>query len=250
MEYIKAIIIEDETRAQIYLKGVIEMVTPQIKLVAVCDDLPSGVIAIRKYKPDLVFLDIEMPKYNGLEIVNFFDENDLNFAIIFTTAYNQYAIQAFKTSAIDYLLKPIDPDELKETVKRFSKNSHTFSKINDAKQRLKKEVKIAIPDGNSLIMIIPSEIVFLKAENSYTQIVLSSGKSLITSRLLKNFEHSLKENTSFFRCHKSYIINTTFMDKYSKSDGGTVFLQNNIEIPVSVDKTEELLSLFTRIERQ
>lgn len=250
MEYIKAIIIEDETRAQIYLKGVIEMVAPQIKLVAVCDDLPSGVIAIRKHKPDLVFLDIEMPKYNGLEIVNFFDDNDLNFAIIFTTAYNQYAIQAFKTSAIDYLLKPIDPDELKETVKRFSKNAYTFSKINDAKQRLKKEVKIAIPDGNSLIMIAPSEIVFLKAENSYTQIVLSSGKSLITSRLLKNFEHSLKENTSFFRCHKSYIINTTFMDKYSKSDGGTVFLQNKIEIPVSVDKTEELLSLFTRIERQ
>ena len=99
----KAIIIEDEKRAQIYLQGVVEQVAPEINVVAVCDDLPSGVIAIRKHKPDLVFLDIEMPKYNGLEIINFFGENEIQFSIIFTTAYNQYALQAFKTSALDYL---------------------------------------------------------------------------------------------------------------------------------------------------
>ena len=102
----KAIIIEDEKRAQIYLKGVINQVAPEIEVVAICDDLPSGVLAIRKFQPEIVFLDIEMPKYNGLEIVNFFGKDEIQFNIIFTTAYNQFAIQAFKTSALDYLLKP------------------------------------------------------------------------------------------------------------------------------------------------
>lgn len=250
MEPIKAIIIEDESRAQIYLKGVLEMVAPQVEIVAVCDDLPSGVIAIRKHKPSLVFLDIEMPKYNGLEIVNFFDENEMNFAIIFTTAYNQYAIQAFKTSAIDYLLKPIDPEELKSAIERFArKQSNPFNGIIQVSEQLKKESKIAIPDGNNLIMIAPSEILYLKADNSYTQIVLTSGKKMVTSRFLKNFEESLKEYNQFFRCHKSYIINTEYIVSYSKSDGGTVTLQNQIEIPVSTDKSEELLALFIRVVR-
>ena len=246
----KAIIIEDEKRAQIYLKGIIEMHIPNIEICAVCDDLPSGVIAIRKHKPDLVFLDIEMPKYNGLEIVNFFDETELNFGIIFTTAYNQYAIQAFKTSAIDYLLKPIDPEELKTAIERFArKQSNPFNGIIQVSEQLKKESKIAIPDGNNLVMIAPSEILYLKADNSYTQIVLTSGKKMVTSRFLKNFEESLKEYNQFFRCHKSYIINTEYIVSYSKSDGGTVTLQNQIEIPVSTDKSEELLALFIRVVR-
>lgn len=251
MEPIKAIIIEDESRAQIYLKGVLKMVAPHVEVIAICDDLPSGVISIRKHKPNIVFLDIEMPKYNGLEIVNFFDENDLNFAIVFTTAYNQYAIQAFKTSAIDYLLKPIDPEELKATIDRFTKK-HTigsFNAIVKVSENLKKESKIAIPDGNNLVMIAPSEILYLKADNSYTQIVLTSGKKMVTSRFLKNFDESLKMYTHFFRCHKSYIINTKYIARYSKADGGTALLENQIEIPVSNDKVEELLSLFTRVNR-
>ena len=246
----KAIIIEDETRAQIYLKGIIEMVAPETTVVAICDDLPSGVIAIRKHKPDLVFLDIEMPKYNGLEIVNFFDEKEINFGIIFTTAYNQYAIQAFKTSAIDYLLKPIDPEELKNTLEKYvAKQNAWFEKINSIQQQLNKVSKIAIPDGNNLIMIEPTEILYLKADNSYTQIILQSGKKIVTSRFLKNFEESLKEHSDFFRCHKSYIINTKYMVNYSKSDGGTVTLENQIEIPVSIDKVDELLALFIRVTR-
>ncbi len=250
MEPIKAIIIEDESRAQIYLKGVLEMVAPQVEIVAVCDDLPSGVITIRKHKPNLVFLDIEMPKYNGLEIVNFFDENEMNFSIIFITAYNQYAIQAFKTSAIDYLLKPIDPEELKSAIERFNKkHSNPFSGIIHVSEQLKKESKIAVPDGNNLVMIAPSEILYLKADNSYTQIVLTSGKKMVTSRFLKNFEESLKEYNQFFRCHKSYIINTEYIVSYSKSEGGTITLKSQIEIPISPDKSDELLALFIRVTR-
>lgn len=250
MEKIKAIIIEDEPRAQIYLKGLLEMVAPHVNIIGVCDDLPSGVIAIRKLTPHLVFLDIEMPKYNGLEIVNFFSEEEMNFAIIFTTAYNQYAIQAFKTSAIDYLLKPIDQEELRAAITRFNhKHRAMFNQLVSVKQQLTKEAKIAIPDGTSLVMVAIADIVYLKADNSYTHVVLISGKKMLTSRFLKNFEESLQEYPQFLRCHKSYIINTDYIISYSRTDGGTVTLQNQIEVPVSVDKAEELLSLFIRVIR-
>ncbi len=247
---IKAIIIEDEIRAQVYVKAVVEKIAPEIEVVAVCDDLPSGVIAIRKHKPNLVFLDIEMPKYNGLEIVNFFGENEINFEIIFTTAYNQYAIQAFKTSALDYLLKPIDSEELKGAINRFkNKQKLQYNSLQLAKEYFTSEAKIAIPDGNNLQMISINEILFLKADSNYTQVVLTNGKKMITSRLLKNFEDALSQNKQFFRCHKSYIINTKFIESYSKSDGGTMLLNQKHEIPLSPDKSEELLLYFTKIER-
>ena len=247
---IKAIIIDDEKMARSLLKGMLEEYCNDVEVLETCIDLPSGVKAIRKLKPNLVFLDIEMPRYSGLELLDFFEDTEINFSIIFTTAYNQYAIQAFKTSAIDYLLKPIDPEELKSAIERFArKQSNPFNGIIQVSEQLKKESKIAIPDGNNLIMIAPSEILYLKADNSYTQILLTSGKKMVTSRFLKNFEESLKEYNQFFRCHKSYIINTEYIVSYSKSDGGTVTLQNQIEIPVSTDKSEELLALFIRVVR-
>ncbi|MCL9807982.1 LytR/AlgR family response regulator transcription factor [Flavobacterium luminosum] len=247
----KAIIIEDEKRAQIYLQGVLEQIAPEITVVAVCDDLPSGVIAIRKHNPDLVFLDIEMPKYSGLEIVNFFGAHEIQFTIIFTTAYNQYAIQAFKTSALDYLLKPIDPEELTETINRYKQKNKIpqYEQLVSLNESLIKETKIAIPDGNMLQLIPTEEIIYLKADSNYTQVFLENGKKHITSRILRNFEETLKDYKQFFRCHKSYIINTKFVECYSKSDGGTIILKNKQEIPVSPEKSEELLSFFTKIER-
>jgi two-component system LytT family response regulator len=246
----KAIIIEDEKRAQIYLKGVINQVTPEIEVVAICDDLPSGVLAIRKFQPEIVFLDIEMPKYNGLEIVNFFGKDEIQFNIIFTTAYNQYAIQAFKTSALDYLLKPIDPEELKETIERYKqKQLTTFHKLQGAKLSLAHTEKIAIPDGNNLIMIEVNEILYLKADSNYTDIHLTNGKKYTTSRILKNFEETLSSYSQFFRCHKSYIVNILHTLKFSKANGGTVILKNDVEIPISIEKTDTFLKAFKKIPR-
>lgn len=246
----KAIIIEDEKRAQIYLKGVINQVVPEIEVVAICDDLPSGVLAIRKFQPEIVFLDIEMPKYNGLEIVNFFGKDEIQFNIIFTTAYNQYAIQAFKTSALDYLLKPIDPEELKETIERYKqKQLNTFHKLQVAKLRLSHTEKIAIPDGNNLIMIEVNEILYLKADSNYTDIHLTNGKKYTTSRILKNFEETLSSYSQFFRCHKSYIVNILHTLKFSKANGGTVILKNDVEIPISIEKIDTFLKAFKKIPR-
>ena len=246
----KAIIIEDEKRAQIYLKGVINQVAPEIEVVAICDDLPSGVLAIRKFQPEMVFLDIEMPKYNGLEIVNFFGKDEIQFNIIFTTAYNQYAIQAFKTSALDYLLKPIDPEELKETMERYKqKQLTTFHKLQVAKLSIAHTERIAIPDGNNLIMIEVNEILYLKADSNYTDIHLTNGKKYTTSRILKNFEETLSSYSQFFRCHKSYIVNILHTLKFSKANGGTVILKNDVEIPISIEKTDTFLKAFKKIPR-
>ena len=115
---------------------------------------------------------------------------------------------------------------------------------------MKNETKIAFPDGNNLVMISPSDILYLKADNSYTQIVQVNGKKMITSRFLKNFEESLKGFPQFFRCHKSYIVNTDYTESFNKSNGGTIIIKDKIEIPISQDKVEEFLSIFKKIERK
>ncbi|MFN3907993.1 MAG: LytR/AlgR family response regulator transcription factor [Flavobacterium sp.] len=246
----KAIIIEDEKRAQIYLENTLLDVAPLVEVVEICDDLPTGVVAIKKHQPDLVFLDIEMPKFSGLDIVKFFNLEEINFKIIFTTAYNQYAIEGYQVMAIDYLLKPINPEKLKIAIDRACKMQKIdFEKISQLQNKANNTTKIAFPDGNQVVLIDPNEIVYLKADNSYTQINLASGKKMITSRFLKNFEESLQYNSDFFRCHKSYIINTQYLESFSKSNGGTAILQQQIEIPVSIDKVEELLSKFVKVNR-
>jgi two-component system, LytTR family, response regulator len=129
----KAIIVDDEKMARILLQGMLEEFCPEIAVVDTCQDLPNAIKSIHKNKPDLVFLDIEMPGHSGLELLDFLDEDDINFSIIFTTAYNQYAIDAFKLSAIDYILKPIESEELENSVSRFIKHK---SKLSIAQQTI------------------------------------------------------------------------------------------------------------------
>lgn len=224
MNKYKTIIIEDEKRAQILLQNILEKHFPNIEILATADDLPTGVKAIRKYKPDFVFLDIEMPNFSGLEILDFFDENEVNFSIIFTTAYNHYAINALKISAVDYLLKPLNKEDIGDAIERFerkikSQNQESFSSlksiIND-----KKINKIAVPDGNQWHFIDPETIIYIKADNTYSEIYLTNGTKMIVSRSIKNFEEGLNLSNSFCRIHKSYLVNTLFVDRYDKSNGG------------------------------
>src|SRR5688572_5125066 len=121
------VIIDDENKARVLLRAMLERYAPDLNILADCNDLPTGVKAIKKLKPDLVFLDIEMPGYSGLELLDFFDEEELNFDVIFTTAYNEYAVQAFRFSAIDYLLKPLQPQQLQDAVERFIKKTERES---------------------------------------------------------------------------------------------------------------------------
>ncbi len=247
---IKVIIIDDEQRARILLKEMLIEYCDDIDIVTECDDLPTGVKAIRKHQPDLVFLDIEMPGHSGLEMLDFFDANEINFSIIFTTAYDQYAIQAFKLSAVDYLLKPIDPNELVTSVERYKK---LLKKQKEdyliLKENLNQPHKIAVPTGNTIKFIELENILFLEASSSYTEIVFADNTKLMVSRTLKNFEEVLNRNTLFFRCHKSYIVNIQFISDYVKSDGGYIILKNKTKIPISPEKTGELLEMMTLIKR-
>lgn len=246
---IKAIIIDDEPRARVLLKGLLSEYCPEVQVMADCEDLPNGVKAIRKYKPDLIFLDIEMPGHSGLELLDFFDDEEIDFSIIFTTAYNQYAIQAFKLSAIDYLLKPIEPDELEEAVKRYRK--HHKNEIGFLRDVLggTSVTKIAVPVGNMVRFIELDTIMYLKADNTYTEIVTADENKLVVSRTLKNFEEALAGSQTFFRCHKSYMVNVNFVASYVKSDGGYLQLKNGFQLPVTHDRVNDFLKFSTFIKR-
>ncbi|POR27574.1 hypothetical protein BWK58_04415 [Flavobacterium columnare] len=246
-----AIIIDDEKRARLNLSILIKEYCPQINIIAECENLPEGVKSIRKNKPDLIFLDIEMPRHSGLELLDFFDENEINFKIIFTTAYQEYAIQAFKFSAIDYLLKPINPEELIAAATRFSKEKEKIDKYAILKENLKDETfrKIAVPSGNSLVFIEVNDILFIKGEGAYSEIHFRNNEKLLVSRNLKNFEDIICEQRNFIRIHKSFILNTHYIKSYNKSDGGSIEIQNGLHLPIGTDKVQTILETIEIIKR-
>ncbi len=245
----KAIIIDDEKRARISLQLLLAEYCPEVTLVAECENLPEGVKAIHKYQPDLVLLDIEMPGHSGLELLDFFNENEITFSIIFTTAYNEFAIQAFKLSAIDYLLKPIVPEELANAIQRLEKQKNQQFKALTENINTETFEKIAIPSGNSYILIKIADILYIKGEGSYSEVFLKDKSKHLASRNLKNFEDILGKDKRFLRTHKSYIVNFEEVLAYNKSDGGSLEMQNGISIPVSSDKSNLILERIQIVKR-
>lgn len=249
----KAIIIDDEARARSLLAKMLKEYCPDIEVVADCGDLPGGVKSIRKMKPDVVFLDIEMPGYSGLELLDFFDENEINFSIIFVTAYNNYAVKAFKMSAADYLLKPVEPDDLEQAVERLKRRTkkEQISSVHTLKENLKEEglSTIAVPDSNTIKFLKLDEILYFKADNSYTEIFFTDNSRLTISRTLKNIEDTLSGTTQFFRCHKSYIVNMGYLTDYVKADGGYLVIKGKHSIPLSPDKVQELMEQAAFVKR-
>lgn len=247
----KAIIIDDEKRARVSLKLLLDEFCPSLEVVADCENLPEGIKAIHKHKPDLILLDIEMPGHSGLELLDFFDENEVNFSIIFTTAYNEYALQAFKFSAIDYLLKPINPDQLVEAIARLEKQKQKFENFKILKENIiqNRSSKIAVPSGNNLIFIDTSKILYIKAEGSYAEVFSCDETRNLVSRNLKNFEDILCTSKKFVRVHKSYLVNFEYVTAFHKSDGGSLELNTGVHIPVSVEKVQDIMECIHVIKR-
>lgn len=247
----KAIIIDDEKRARVSLRLLLQNFCPQFTEIVECKNLSEGVKTIRKEDPDIVFLDIEMPGHSGLELLDFFNENEITFSIIFTTAYNNYAIQAFKLSAIDYLLKPINPEELITAVKLFEKRIHPSEHYTALKQNLSQDKvsKIAVPVSNKIIFLDLEDIIYLKAEGSYTNILKKDGVSILVSRNLKSFQELLEDNEIFVRIHKSYIVNSQYITAVNKSDGGFLELTGNLLIPISQDRIAIILDQVRLLRR-
>lgn len=240
-------------RARTLLQKMLTEFCADTDVIAECEDLPVGVKMIRKLKPDLVFLDIEMPGHSGLELLDFFDENEVDFSIIFTTAYNEYAVQAFKLSAVDYLLKPIEPEALENAVERFRKRAErgktNYSGLRDNLRKPGISQRIAVPDANSVKFFDLDSILYFKADSSYTEIIFTDNNKLVVSRTLKNIEDALGGHPDFFRCHKSYVINMKFLTDYVKSDGGYLVLKQKHSIPISKEKVQEFLDRSTIVKR-
>lgn len=217
----KAIIVDDEESARDLLGSLVEKFCPQLDVVQKCHDLEHAVAAIEEHQPDLVFLDIEMPNYAGYEIVSFFEE--INFDIIFVTAYDNYAIKAFEISAVDYLLKPVHIDRLKIAVERFQektalkgmKNAYEVLKENLQKPNL---TKIVIPHNGEQKIIATTTILAIEAREAYAMIHTNSGGRYMVSKNLKHFENLLAEHELFFRSHKSWLINLNKITSYSRSE--------------------------------
>ncbi len=248
---IECIVIDDEPKARNLLKSIIEQYCPALSITALCEDLPSGVKAIKKHKPQLVFLDIEMPGHSGLELMDFFNDNEVDFSIIFTTAYNEYALQAFRFSAIDYLLKPIQHNQLIEAVERYTKQLHhkQTDQLRTLQENLNigtdwEEKRIVVPSGQAMHFIKPMDIVMIKGEAAYSELHLTNGTKMLASKNLKHFEEMLAAIPFFFRSHKSYIVNIRAVQQYVKSDGGYLNLKNNLKASLSSDKVEEFLALM------
>jgi len=239
----KAIIIDDEEMARTLLQGMIAEYCKNIEIVDLCRDLPTGVKSIHKHKPNIVFLDIEMPCHSGLELLDFFNDNEIDFSIIFVTAYNHYAINAFKLSAVDYLLKPIDVEDLKNAISLFEKDRMmNKEKYVALKENLEGNTKkIALNTLNSTSFVDINDILFFQGDGAYTKVYLKDAKIVTISKGLKNFENMLIDSPVFFRCHKSYIVNINHITDYIKTNGGSLIIDKKNEISISSDKIDVLM---------
>jgi two-component system, LytTR family, response regulator len=245
---ITSIIIDDEPRARALLQAIVDQYCPTVTVLAQCDDLTSGVKAIKKLKPNLVFLDIEMPGHSGLELLDFFSPEEVNFGVIFTTAYNEYALQAFKLSAIDYLLKPIQHTQLMQAVERYSQKTAMLQsqQVQAMKHNLNtsessEDKRIVVAAGQTYKLLNPKEIIMIKGEGAYSEIHLEDGSKIVASKNLKHFEETLNMLPAFFRSHKSYLINLKSVIEYVKSDGGHLVLKGNLLAGISSDKVDTFL---------
>lgn len=241
---IQAIIIDDERHSCDALKMLLEKCCPQIQVAATCHSAKAGIAKISELKPDLIFLDIEMPYLNGFQMLE--QIPNIDFEIIFTTSYDQYAIKAFKFSALDYLLKPVDREELEKAVQKISKKINPFisqqleillQKINQPSVPV---LRIALPTMQGLEFIPVESIIHCTSSNNYTEFFLTDKKKLLVSRTLKEAEDMLADH-AFIRVHHSHIVNLNAITKYVKGEGGYLVMADGSSIDVSRSRKELLM---------
>lgn len=217
---IKAIIVDDEESAKDVLENLLLRFCPEVTVAGKCSNVSSAVTLIKTVEPQLVFLDIEMPNYAGYEIVNFFD--DINFKMVFVTAYDNYAVRAFEVAAVDYLLKPVNIERLKEAVRRVGEElskDNWQSRMSVLGQSLQSKTpeKIVLTDKGMQYVVNIEDVVAIEAQEAYC-LIHTVQREFLMSKNLKHFELILDNNPKFVRVHKSWLINLDHMVSYSKSD--------------------------------
>lgn len=239
----KTLIVDDEKNARLALIGVLAEHFPEIDIVAECNNIPTAVKAIHKYAPDLVFLDISMPGYSGLELFKFFDD-EITFKVIFVTAHSEYAINAFELSAVDYILKPIQLKNIDRALKKISAGNEVQN-ISLLKSNFNDELskKIALKTGEGIVFVKFDDLIYLKADGSYTHFITDTHSKITVTKRIADFER-LQNMGPFLRVHRSHIINFNRISKILKQDGGWVIMDNGDELSIASDRKNELFELF------
>ena len=245
---IKAIIIDDELHCLDTLSLQLKEFCADVQVAERCSSAQRGIEAIKKHKPDLVFLDIEMPLMNGFEMLEQFEE--ISFAIIFTTSYDQYAIKAIRFSALDYLLKPVDPNELISAVKKVQEQRHL--PLAEQFQMLLKQIngknsgfnKIAVPTTEGFELIPASEVVYCETNDNYTHLFLKNKNKIIACRTLKDMEEQMQDFRIFIRVHHSYMVNLNEVTKYVRGEGGYLVMSDGSSVNVSRSRKDALMKWF------
>lgn len=243
---IKVVIIDDEPKAILGLQWELEAFKKDVEIVATFTEPEKALSFLNNTKVDCLFLDVEMPTMDGFQFLE--KVKNRNFVVIITTAYNDYAIEALKKEALDYLLKPIDSDDLKEALKKVKKHkikddsSELFEKILLEFNNKYNSKKITINTDGKLVFLNPSDIYHVASDGNYCTLFLSDNKKLVITKKLKDF-NDLLPDYQFFRIHNSYVINLSKVKEYIKSDGYVV-LENNVKIPVSRQRKSKFLEKF------
>lgn len=244
-----AVIIDDEPHCREVLQLLLARHCPDVAITAICDGAAEGLLAIEAMRPQLVFLDVEMPGMNGFELLEQCPRR--NFAVIFTTAFDKYAINAIRHSALDFLLKPVDKDELITAVRKASSQAaSTGMKVDALLQYLQHQVmpneRLALPSTEGLRILPIKEILYCESDGGYTHIFLQQQeKAAIICRTLKELEELLKDK-GFFRVHNSFLVNLAAMQRYIKGDGGEIIMPDGRNIPVARNRKQDFL---LRIEK-
>lgn len=245
---IKAILIDDEVHCLDTLSILLDMYCPQVKIMERCTSAKQGLTAIEKHSPVLVFLDIEMPVMNGFEMLEMFTE--IPFAVIFTTSYDQYAIKAIRFSALDYLLKPVEPKELVRAVMKVQEQRHL--PVAEQFQMLLKQLqgkgaqfnKIAVPTSEGFELVPVDQLIHLEASDNYTHLFLKNKIKIIACRTLKEMEEQLHEFPIFIRVHHSSMVNLNEVKKYVRGEGGYLVMSDDTPVNVSRSRKDSLMKWF------
>lgn len=242
MNRIEAIVIDDEKNGRENLCNTLLKYCPEIEVVAEADSALTGIEAIQEFAPALVFLDIEMPDGNGFKVLEFF--GDPTFDVIFVTAYDQYAIQAIRFSAIDYILKPINIMELRSAINRFrqrkKKDQRVLGQFLQNAESPLPEKKIALATGDKIEFCKIGQIIRCQSDGNYTNFFFVDGSALMVSKTLNDFEEIL-DGYGFIRTHKAHLVNLMFVRSFHKNDGGYLKMSDGTSVPVSRRKKEEIL---------
>lgn len=248
---IRTLIIDDEQHCIDRVTNLLEAHKDKVHLMDALQSVEEGVTAIKKFKPDLIFLDVQINDKTGFDLLKQIDTHD--FEVIFTTAHDKYAVQAFKFSAIDYLLKPVDADDLQQALEKVSKkvaektrNDRLDILLHNLKNTQGTTKKISIPTVNGFVFVLVTDILRCQSEINYTTIFLKDKQKITVAKTLKEFEELLSEY-NFFRVHNSHLINLAYIKSYNKGKGGIVTMMDQTDIEVSTRRKDDLMKKLGEI---